>query len=112
MWNIYFSGEAVPCRIAFERGKERHFCFLAISVGTSGWVILAEELPLKPHYGVVRVAAPLAGCKVSIYLFYFIFTLHTHTHIYRKYSLVLIYICTSRLSNFLFLKKLVDAENI
>ncbi|KAM5553667.1 hypothetical protein ABKV19_025751 [Rosa sericea] len=56
--------DAVPCRIAFERGKERHFRFLAISLGESGWVVLAEELPLKQHYGVVRVAAPLAGCNV------------------------------------------------
>ncbi|XP_045787667.1 protein TRANSPARENT TESTA 9-like isoform X6 [Trifolium pratense] len=56
-------GNAVPCRIAFERGKERHFWFLAISVGTSGWLVLAEELPLKKPYGVVRVAAPLAGCN-------------------------------------------------
>lgn len=54
----------MPCRIAFERGKERHFCFLAISLGESGWVVLAEELPLKQHYGVVRVAAPLAGSNV------------------------------------------------
>ncbi|XP_020235670.1 protein TRANSPARENT TESTA 9 [Cajanus cajan] len=57
---------AVPCRIAFERGKERHFCFLAISVGTSGWLVLAEELPMKKPYGVVRVAAPLAGCNPRI----------------------------------------------
>ncbi|KAL2970799.1 hypothetical protein AAZX31_15G159100 [Glycine max] len=57
---------AVPCRIAFERGKERHFCFLAISAGTSGWLVLAEELPLKKPYGVVRVAAPLAGCNPRI----------------------------------------------
>ncbi|KAK3031958.1 hypothetical protein RJ639_037119 [Escallonia herrerae] len=60
------SVDAVPCRIAFERGKERHFCFLAISMGTSGWIVLAEELPLKPHYGAVRVVAPLAGCKPRI----------------------------------------------
>ncbi|XP_059637495.1 protein TRANSPARENT TESTA 9 isoform X3 [Cornus florida] len=58
--------DAVPCRIAFERGKERHFFFLALSMGTSGWVVLAEELPLKQHYGVIRVAAPLAGCKPRI----------------------------------------------
>lgn len=57
---------AVPCRIAFERGKERHFCFLAISLRTSGWLVLAEELPLKKPYGVVRVAAPLAGCNPRI----------------------------------------------
>ena len=70
---MWYSVEAVPCRIAFERGKERHFCFLAISMGPSGWVVLAEELPLKQHYGVVRVASPLAGCNVciaAILLFY------------------------------------------
>lgn len=61
---LSYAVDAVPCRIAFERGKERHFCFLAFSLGESGWVVLAEELPLKQHHGVVRVAAPLAGCKV------------------------------------------------
>ncbi|KAL5549471.1 hypothetical protein UlMin_004702 [Ulmus minor] len=58
--------DAVPCRISFERGKERHFRFLAISFGTSGWIVLAEELPLKQHFGVVRVAAPLAGSNPRI----------------------------------------------
>ncbi|XP_019463422.1 PREDICTED: uncharacterized protein LOC109362230 isoform X1 [Lupinus angustifolius] len=57
---------AVPCRIAFERGKERHFCFLAISLRSSGWLVLAEELPLKKTHGVVRVTAPLAGCNPRI----------------------------------------------
>ena len=64
IWPLSYAVDAVPCRIAFERGKERHFCFLAISLGESGWVVLAEELPLKQHYGVVRVAAPLAGSNV------------------------------------------------
>ncbi|CAI9766438.1 unnamed protein product [Fraxinus pennsylvanica] len=58
--------DAVPCRIAFERGKERHFYFLSISMGSSGWVVLAEELVTKPQYGVIRVAAPLAGCNPRI----------------------------------------------
>ncbi|XP_060172405.1 protein TRANSPARENT TESTA 9 isoform X2 [Lycium barbarum] len=58
--------DAVPCRIAFERGKERHFHFLAISVGTSGWLILADELPVRPSFGVVRVVAPLGGCNPRI----------------------------------------------
>lgn len=58
--------DAVACRVAFERGKERHFWFLACSMGASGWVLLAEELLLKPHYGVVRVAAPLAGSNPRI----------------------------------------------
>ncbi|GLT28721.1 hypothetical protein SLA2020_036320 [Shorea laevis] len=58
--------DSLPCRIAFERGKERHFCLLAVSLGTSGWVILAEELPLEQNHGVVRVAAPLAGSNPRI----------------------------------------------
>ncbi|KAL9361688.1 hypothetical protein Peur_044473 [Populus x canadensis] len=58
--------DAVPCRIAFERGKERHFCVLAISVGAYGWILLAEELPLKKHYGIIRVVAPLASSDPTI----------------------------------------------
>ncbi|XP_048134111.1 protein TRANSPARENT TESTA 9 isoform X2 [Rhodamnia argentea] len=58
--------DALPCRIAFERGKERHFRFLAVSAGISGWLILAEELPLKQNYGIIRVAAPLAGSNPRI----------------------------------------------
>ncbi|KAL6851525.1 hypothetical protein ACP4OV_020458 [Aristida adscensionis] len=58
--------DSVPCRIAFERGKERHFCFLAISNGTSGWILLLEELPLKQDRGIVRVIAPLAGSNPRI----------------------------------------------
>ncbi|OWM89043.1 hypothetical protein CDL15_Pgr023889 [Punica granatum] len=59
-------GDAVPCRISFERGRERHFHFLAASVGSNGWILLAEELPLKPRHGVVRVAAPLASSNPKI----------------------------------------------
>ncbi|GMI84218.1 green fluorescent seed 9, TRANSPARENT TESTA 9 [Hibiscus trionum] len=57
---------ALPCRIAFERGKERHFHFLAVSVGTLGWVALVEESPLRQNYGIVRVVAPLAGTNPRI----------------------------------------------
>jgi len=64
-----FAGNALPCRIAFERGKELHVYFLAISIGISGWLVLAEELPLKKSHGVVRSLAPLAGCNVCILLF-------------------------------------------
>lgn len=56
----------MPCKIAFERGKERHFFFLAMSLGISGWVVLAEELSSKVRRGVVRIIAPLAGCNVSV----------------------------------------------
>ncbi|KAL0302590.1 UNVERIFIED_CONTAM: protein TRANSPARENT TESTA 9, partial [Sesamum angustifolium] len=58
--------DGMPCRIAFERGKERHFHFLALSMGTSGWLVLAEELPMISRRGIVRVAAPLAGCNPRI----------------------------------------------
>lgn len=57
---------SVPCRIAFERGKEHHLKFLAVSRGTSGWILLSEESPLKPRSGIVRVTAPLAGSDPRI----------------------------------------------
>ncbi|KAE8651683.1 hypothetical protein Csa_021300 [Cucumis sativus] len=57
---------AVPCRIAFERGKERHFYFLGTAIGTCGWIILAEEQPSKLNCGIIRVAAPLAGSNPRI----------------------------------------------
>lgn len=63
-WLLPYAVDAVPCRIAFERGKERHFSLLGISLGTSGWIVLAEELPVNRQFGVVRVAAPLAGSNV------------------------------------------------
>ncbi|WVZ11761.1 hypothetical protein V8G54_016291 [Vigna mungo] len=59
-------GNALPCRIAFERGKELHVYFLAISLGISGWLVVAEELPLKKSHGLVRAVAPLAGCNPRI----------------------------------------------
>lgn len=35
-------------------------------MGTSGWIILAEELPSKFRCGIIRVAAPLAGSNVRV----------------------------------------------
>ncbi|CAM8931590.1 unnamed protein product [Rhodiola kirilowii] len=58
--------DALPCKIAFERSKERNFYFLAACVGTSGWIILSEELPLQSQCGVVRFATPLAGSSAKI----------------------------------------------
>ncbi|PKA51374.1 hypothetical protein AXF42_Ash002739 [Apostasia shenzhenica] len=58
--------KALPCRIAFERGKERYFSFLAISKGAVGWIILLDVLPLNQQRGVVRVIAPLAGSNPRI----------------------------------------------
>ncbi|KAJ3679462.1 hypothetical protein LUZ60_017473 [Juncus effusus] len=59
-------GNGVGCRIAFERGKERHFTFMAVSKGTQGWILLLEESPLKPQVGTVRIIAPLAGSDPRI----------------------------------------------
>ncbi|KAL9260647.1 TRANSPARENT TESTA 9-like protein [Drosera capensis] len=56
----------IPCIIAFEKGKERHFRFLAFSLGTSGWLVLGEDLPVGRELGVVRVVAPLAGCNPRV----------------------------------------------
>lgn len=64
--SLVFPVDAIPCRIAFERGKERHLCFLAISRGTSGWILLAQEAPVRQQGGIVRIAAPLSGSDVCI----------------------------------------------
>lgn len=65
-YDASFSVDALPCKIAFEMGKVRNFWFLALSAGTSGWILVAEETLQKPSYGIVRVVAPLAGCNVRI----------------------------------------------
>ncbi|XP_074564856.1 protein TRANSPARENT TESTA 9-like [Curcuma longa] len=57
---------AIPCRISFEVGKENNYSFLATSRGTSGWVILAEELPQEQQRGVVQAIAPLAASNPFI----------------------------------------------
>lgn len=55
--------DAVPCRVAFERDEEPKISYPALSSGMPGWVVLAD-----PDHGIVRVAAPLAGCKVRNHL--------------------------------------------
>lgn len=59
-------GDAIPCRIAFEKGKERSVYLLVCSKGTAGWVLLAEDVPLKPRRGIVRVIAALAGSNPKV----------------------------------------------
>ncbi|KAH9318604.1 hypothetical protein KI387_020373, partial [Taxus chinensis] len=59
-------GDAVPCRIAFEEGKELHVYMLAVVKGASGWLLLAEEVLFKPQRGVVFAYAPLAGLKPKV----------------------------------------------
>eukprot|EP01018_Ginkgo_biloba_P016707 Gb_04682 [translate_table: standard] len=58
--------DAIPCRIAFEEGKERHVYMLAIVMGRYGWLLLSQEVLAKPHRGVVFAIAPLAGTKPKI----------------------------------------------
>ncbi|KAL2930168.1 Protein TRANSPARENT TESTA 9 [Bienertia sinuspersici] len=58
--------DAVPCRIAFERGKERYVWLQAVTMGTFGWIVLTEELPLRQSVGIVRVVAPLSACDVCV----------------------------------------------
>ncbi|GAQ82513.1 hypothetical protein KFL_001140010 [Klebsormidium nitens] len=60
------AGEALPCRVAFERGKERSVYLMVATSGIHGSLLLAEAAPTRLGHGVVRVTAPLANCKPQI----------------------------------------------
>ena len=50
--NVYrdvLAVDAFPCRMAFERGKEREFCFLVVSNEISGWIIFLMKNYLDAH---------------------------------------------------------------
>jgi protein CLEC16A len=51
----------MSCKVAFERGKERIVYLLVVLHGTSGSLLLVEEITSKQQRGVIRVTAPLAG---------------------------------------------------
>lgn len=53
--------DAMPCRVAFERGKERHVHLVAVLAETSGSLLLIEDVSIKQRRGVIRVTAPLVG---------------------------------------------------
>lgn len=55
----------MPCRVAFERGKERHVHLVAVMAETSGSLLLIEDVAIKQRRGVIRVTAPLVGSDVS-----------------------------------------------
>lgn len=55
----------MPCRVAFERGKERHVHLVAVLAETSGSLLLIEDVSIKQRRGVIRVTAPLVGSDVS-----------------------------------------------
>ncbi|MCO5602768.1 hypothetical protein L7F22_056906 [Adiantum nelumboides] len=59
-------GDAIPCRIAFEKGKERSVYLLACTKGAGGWLLLAEDVPLKQRRGIIRVTAALAGSNPKV----------------------------------------------
>eukprot|EP00250_Pteridium_aquilinum_P000284 c10318_g1_i1 orf=684-2747(+) len=59
-------GDAIPCRIAFEKGKERSVYLIACSRGAAGWLLLAEDVPLKSRRGIIRVIAALAGSNPKV----------------------------------------------
>jgi len=59
-------GDAIPCRIAFEEGKEIHVYMLTVVKGAFGWLLLAEKVLDKPHHGIVIAIAPLVGLKPKI----------------------------------------------
>jgi protein CLEC16A len=54
----------MSCKVAFERGKERIVYLLVVLQGTSGSLLLVEEITSKQQRGVIRVTAPLAGSDV------------------------------------------------
>ncbi|KAL3683721.1 hypothetical protein R1sor_001743 [Riccia sorocarpa] len=61
-------GKAMPCRVAFERGKERSVFLLVVhkESDAASWLILADESPSRNGSGIVRVIAPLAGSKPRV----------------------------------------------
>lgn len=56
----------MPCKVSFERGKERQVHLVVVSGGISGSLLLIEGIAFKQNRGVIRVTAPLAGSDVSI----------------------------------------------
>lgn len=53
--------DAMPCKVSFERGKERQVHLVVVSGGISGSLLLIEGIAFKQNRGVIRVTAPLAG---------------------------------------------------
>jgi protein CLEC16A len=61
---VIAAADAMSCKVAFERGKERIVYLLVVLHGTSGSLLLVEEITSKQQRGVIRVTAPLAGSDV------------------------------------------------
>ena len=86
--------DAMPCRVAFERGKERQVHLLVALRETTGSLLLVENNSIKQGRGLIRVTAPLVGSEVSdrTFIYWFLFS--------RFQYYVLCVICASRLCFF------------
>jgi hypothetical protein len=62
--------DAMSCRVAFERGKERQVHLLVVVGETTGSLLLVEDISIKQHRGMIRVTAPLVGSDVSNLTFF------------------------------------------
>lgn len=51
----------MPCRVAFERGKERQVRLIVVLGETTGSLLLVEDSSIRQDRGVIRVTAPLVG---------------------------------------------------
>jgi protein CLEC16A len=60
---ISAGNEAMACRVAFERGKEKEVFLVVASEGPHGALLLVEGFS-NSRDGIVRVVAPLAGSRV------------------------------------------------
>ncbi|KAG0577452.1 hypothetical protein KC19_5G157100 [Ceratodon purpureus] len=58
---VDISDDAMPCRVAFERGKERQVHLLVVLGETTGSLLLIEDISIKKRRGMIRVTAPLVG---------------------------------------------------
>lgn len=74
LWSVA-AEDAMPCRVAFERGKERHVHLVVVLGETSGSLLLIEDISIKQRSGVIRVIAPLVGSDVSNRPFVFVLVL-------------------------------------
>lgn len=67
---VWFAVEdAMPCKVAFERGKERHVHLVVVLGETAGSLLLIEDVSIKKRRGVIRVTAPLVGSDVCNWTF-------------------------------------------
>eukprot|EP00898_Chlorokybus_atmophyticus_P006607 jgi/Chlat1/6948/Chrsp52S06614 len=58
---------ALPCRVAFERGRERSVYLVVVPAAMPvPLLVLAEPVPTRLNCGVVRAVAPLVGAQPTV----------------------------------------------